>query len=106
MHRRLSFGTIVLHIVVITGALMTMLPIVWMIYSSFKTTTEIFRYPPWAAPEVWSFRSYISLFEGWSFRYWYVNSLVYAAVGMRMGLMALAGLWSILLPSSMLSGGI
>ena len=80
MHRRISLGTIALHIVVIFGALLTMLPIVWMIYSSFKTTTEIFRYPPWAPPEVWSFDSYTSLFAGWPFRYWYINSLAYAAV--------------------------
>jgi ABC-type glycerol-3-phosphate transport system permease component len=51
-----------------------------MIYSSFKTTGEIFRYPPWLPPETWSFKNYTSLFEGWAFQTWYRNSILYAGV--------------------------
>ena len=67
-----------LHAVVITGALITVLPLFWMIYSSFKTTSEIFRFPPWLPPETWSFHNYTSLFEGWAFNSWYGNSLLFA----------------------------
>ena len=68
-----------LHIVVCTGALLTMLPIAWMVYSSFKTPTEIFMFPPWLPPAEWSFFNYRSLLTGWAYPYWYANSLVYAA---------------------------
>ena len=71
---------IMLHVVVITGALMTALPLAWMIYASFKTTNEIFRYPPWLPPETWSFNNYTSLFEGWAFSTWYTNSVTYAII--------------------------
>jgi multiple sugar transport system permease protein len=71
-------AVVLLHVVVITGAIITVLPLVWMIYSSFKTTAEIFRYPPWLPPATWSLHNYQSLLEGWTFDRWYGNSLVYA----------------------------
>ena len=42
-------GVVAPHVVVITGALLTVAPIAFMIYSSFKTTTEIFYAAPMAA---------------------------------------------------------
>ena len=71
-------AVILLHVVVITGAIITVLPLIWMIYSSFKTTAEIFRYPPWLPPATWSLHNYQSLLEGWTFDSWYGNSLFYA----------------------------
>ena len=67
-----------LHVVVISGALITVLPLLWMAYSSFKTTAEIFRYPPWLPPETWSFHNYASLLEGYTYDSWYGNSLLFA----------------------------
>lgn len=77
-NRRL--GNVLLHVVVITGALIMVLPLAWMVYSSFKTTSEIFRFPPWLPPETWSFANYESLFEGWAFGTWYTNSVTYAII--------------------------
>jgi ABC-type glycerol-3-phosphate transport system permease component len=73
-------GVIVLHIVVITGALITMVPIAFMIYASFKKTTEIFTHPAWLPPASWNFDSYVSLIQGWAFEWWYLNSVGYAAI--------------------------
>ena len=70
-------GIIFLHITVITGALLTVLPLLWMAYASFKTTSEIFRYPPWLPPAEWSFGNYVRLFEGWAYGTWYLNSIFY-----------------------------
>ena len=78
LKHRLS--VLLLHVVVVTGALLTMLPIAWMIYASFKTTTEIFKFPPWLPPAVWSFENYRRLLVEWPYPYWYINSIVYAAV--------------------------
>ena len=76
--QRLS--VVALHVVVISGALLTVAPIAFMIYSSFKTTTEIFTLPPWLPPAEWSFRNYELLLTKWHYPYWYINSLVYAGV--------------------------
>jgi multiple sugar transport system permease protein/arabinosaccharide transport system permease protein len=77
-NRRL--GVVVLHSVVITGALISALPLAWMVYSSFKTTGEIFRFPPWLPPETWSLANYESLLQGWAFGTWYTNSTSYAII--------------------------
>ncbi len=76
--QRLS--VLALHVVVISGALLTVAPIAFMIFSSFKTTTEIFTLPPWLPPAEWSFKNYETLLTKWSFPYWYINSLIYAGV--------------------------
>ena len=73
-------GVVALHVVVISGALLTVAPIAFMIYSSFKTTAEIFTLPPWLPPAEWSFRNYETLLTQWAFPYWYINSIVYAGV--------------------------
>ena len=73
-------SVVLLHVVVVTGTLLTVSPIAFMIYSSFKTTTEIFTLPPWLPPAEWSFKNYNILLTNWPFPYWYINSIVYAAV--------------------------
>lgn len=78
--RSIKLDVVLLHIVVIAGALLTVLPLAWMIFSSFKTTAEIFRYPPWSPPDTWSFWNYDSLLKGWAFESWYSNSVVYAGI--------------------------
>ena len=42
---RHALSVATLHVVVAIGALLTLLPLAWMVYASFKTTAEIFRYP-------------------------------------------------------------
>ncbi len=73
-------GVVALHVVVISGALLTVAPIAFMIFSSFKTTTEIFTLPPWLPPAEWSFKNYETLLTKWPFPYWYINSIIYAGV--------------------------
>jgi ABC-type glycerol-3-phosphate transport system permease component len=63
------------------GAFLTMLPFAWMILSSFKTTSEIFKYPPTILPEAWRFDNYRTLFEMWPFDIWYLNSFLIATIG-------------------------
>ncbi|MBV7331420.1 carbohydrate ABC transporter permease [Chloroflexi bacterium TSY] len=75
-HRsRALFGGFLLHIVVLSGALLTVLPFGWMIISSFKNTGEIFRWPPWLLPETIDLFNYVTLFTKWSFGTWYLNSI-------------------------------
>ncbi len=54
-------------------------PLVWMFYSSFKTSREILR-TIWAFPTVLSFSGYEQVLSSSSFGMYYVNSLIMAAV--------------------------
>jgi ABC-type glycerol-3-phosphate transport system permease component len=69
-----------LHLLLLTGALLTLLPFLWMVLGSFKTTTEIFRLPLVFLPQEWYFQNYVDLFVTRPFAGWYRNSGVIAFV--------------------------
>ena len=75
-----SASTLLLYVVAIVGAVVTVLPFVWMIFSSFKTNAEIFKYPPSLLPTTWSLDGYRALFAERPFGTWYLNSLGVAAL--------------------------
>lgn len=70
--------TVILHVLLITGAVITILPFLWMALGSFKRTTEIFRVPPTLLPDVWNVKNYVDLFTVRPFANWYANSLFVA----------------------------
>ena len=49
------------YLILTIGALFTLLPFVWMILTSFKTSGEIIRVPPTFFPEKWTLQSYITI---------------------------------------------
>jgi ABC-type glycerol-3-phosphate transport system permease component len=64
------------HLVLMTGAVITVWPFLWMVLSSFKTTTEVFRYPPALLPDSWDPTNFVRLFTEIRFPTWYANSLL------------------------------
>lgn len=70
-----------LYLVAIIGALLTLFPFAWMLLSSFKSNSEIFRYPPTMFPENLQLGNYVKLFEQWPFGMWFVNSVLIAVIG-------------------------
>lgn len=76
VQRRLS--QVVLNLAVALGGIFFLVPFAWMISASFKTTQEIFSYPPSLIPNAISLANYQRLFSNWPFPNWYGNSLVVA----------------------------
>ena len=68
------------YLVVIVGAILTLTPFVWMFFSSFKNSTEIYHYPPTLFPVVWHFDNYPRLFHDRPFGMWYRNSIVVGVI--------------------------
>ena len=52
------------HTVLIIWSLLVILPLLWVIMSSFKTSSEIFA-SPFALPQRWSFDNYVN---AWTMR--------------------------------------
>ncbi len=50
------------YLILIVGAVFTLLPFIWIILTSFKTSAEIIRVPPTFLPEKWTLQSYITIF--------------------------------------------
>ncbi|MET7418487.1 carbohydrate ABC transporter permease [Dactylosporangium sp. NPDC005555] len=66
-------------------------PTWWMVTSSFKSTSEIFAYPPRLLPSEWHFGAYREVFRLQPFAEQYWNSLYIAAI-VTVGTMAVASL--------------
>ncbi len=73
-------GGLIVHILLIIGGIITVIPFVWMVLGSFKTTTDIFGYPPSLLPKQWVFGNYVGLFTETQFANWYGNSISVAAI--------------------------
>jgi multiple sugar transport system permease protein len=67
------------HAVIYVAALLTVMPFLWMVLTSFKELGEIMRFPPTWWPEEFTFRNYIDAFSAAPFGRFYANSLFVAS---------------------------
>lgn len=68
------FKRIGIHALLSLYSLAVLLPLVIMVVNSFKTTREIFL-APFSLPAVWSFQSYVQVWQRASFGVYFANSL-------------------------------
>jgi len=52
-----------LHIVLIAFVVLAVFPFIWMFFTTFKSISEIAKYPPTFAPESYTLRNYRRVFE-------------------------------------------
>ncbi len=50
------------YVILLAGAIFTLLPFIWIILTSFKPASEIVRMPPTFFPDKWTFKSYQTIF--------------------------------------------
>jgi multiple sugar transport system permease protein len=81
---RWSARRVVAHLVLYTAALVTVLPFIWMVLTSFKDLGEIMRFPPTWWPEDFTVRNYTDAFSAAPFGRFYANSL-FVAVAVTAG---------------------
>jgi multiple sugar transport system permease protein len=60
---RFKFRNLPLYLFLLAGCLVTLLPFLWMISSSLKSSTEIIRLPPTLVPENPTLQSYRTIFS-------------------------------------------
>ena len=68
-------GTLLAHAILILGALFMVLPMLWMLATSFKPATEIAVWPPKLLPVAPTFANYTGIFEAAPFARFFVNSM-------------------------------
>ena len=64
------------YIVLLIGAAFTLLPFVWMISSSLKTSFEIVKTPPTLFPSIPQFVNYLKAWQAAPFFQYFINTLV------------------------------
>ncbi|WP_414838566.1 carbohydrate ABC transporter permease [Carnobacterium sp. TMP28] len=70
---------IIVGTVLLIGGLITILPFIWMILSSFKTNAEIVSLNPKLLPAEWSFQNFTDLFVKMNFGVYLKNTLIITA---------------------------
>lgn len=72
---------VIVHIILLFFAVVMLLPFIFMILSSFKTTAEITKIPPAFFPESWGyFKNFTDVLSKYNFGIFFKNSLYYAVV--------------------------
>ncbi len=72
------FSRFLLYVVLIAGALIIVLPFVWMLGTSLKSEGDIFRYPLDVLPRSPSIQAYVDVWRRIPFARFFLNSVVFA----------------------------
>lgn len=81
---RNGLGRFLTYALLILLSLPILFPFWWMITSSFKSSAEIFEFPPRLLPEVWRWSNFVDVFTFQPFARHYFNSL-YIAILVTVG---------------------
>ncbi len=73
--RRLSEKTLI-HVVLIVGACMMIMPFLWMLTTSVKTQQEAIKFPPGIFPKQLVFMNYLDAFSQVDFSGYFLNTLI------------------------------
>lgn len=80
MKNKVKFRHLIICIILLLGLVITLLPFVWMILTSFKTQSEAIKVPPVIFPKVWKLQNYTAVFGMIPFAKMYLNTAVTALV--------------------------
>lgn len=71
-------GKTVSSLVAATLSFIFLLPIIWMLFASFRTSQDVSLYPPTLLPRQWTLSNYMQIFEQIPFARLYLNTFVFA----------------------------
>jgi multiple sugar transport system permease protein len=78
-HARVRPAHVILHLFLITGSGLMLLPFLWMLSTSLKEPSEIFTYPPIWIPRRLAWENYAQAIAAMPFGRFYLNSLIVAS---------------------------
>lgn len=73
---KINKSKLLVHVILIIGAIWMVFPFLWMILTSFKTFSETTRIPPIIFPKSFSFANYKTVFLTLPFKQFYINTIV------------------------------
>ena len=62
-------------IILLAGSLLMIFPFIWMLLSAFKTTADVYAYPPKWLPSEWTLENFQAVFDMIPFWTYYLNSI-------------------------------
>ena len=82
------FSKMITFLCLAVGSVVMLLPLYWMLSSSFKPQTELLRMPPTIWPEQFIFSNYLEVLQTMPFGRYYVNSLGLSLINTFVGLIS------------------
>ena len=93
--RRIDLLTVLVHVGLVAGLAFVMFPVLWMIFSSLKSNTEIFALPQTLFPKEFTLKAYQAIFASPAKIRFFINSyLVAGAVTLLTLLVAILAAFS------------
>lgn len=80
MSKKRIFSRLIIYAILVLGIVVTLLPFVWMILTSFKTQSEAVKVPPVIFPKAWNLQNYLAVFKMLPFGKMYFNTILTAVV--------------------------
>lgn len=80
MKKKMKWNKIAVHITLIIGALIVILPFYWMVVTSLKTNAETMLIPATLIPKNWEFSNYIDVMKQFDFGTAYLNTAIVTVV--------------------------
>lgn len=77
--RRINWAGILVHIILLLGAITMMFPMIWMLLTSIKSQGEFYLYPPKLLPEVVRLANYSEAWNSGPWKLYFLNSIIYSA---------------------------
>jgi len=74
MQTKMNKTTALIHIVLIIGSLLMVVPFLWMVLTSGKTISESTQIPPQIFPEVFQIENYKAVWNSLPFVSFYINT--------------------------------
>lgn len=78
--KKFQWGYAIIYLILILGVLVTVLPFIWMLLTSFKSQTEAVKVPLVIFPKVLRFENYPNVFVKAPFGRMYLNTIISATV--------------------------
>lgn len=68
------------YILLTLGAVIMVIPFIWMFLTAFKTTAELNQWPPTILPQTWRFENFADVFRTAPFTKYFLNSCIMATI--------------------------
>jgi multiple sugar transport system permease protein len=80
MKQRNRIASVISTLILMIGAIIMVIPFLWMVGTAFKTSTEVNAWPPTFIPKQFNFNNFTAVFETAPFHLYFLNSLKMATV--------------------------
>ncbi|HXZ43407.1 MAG TPA: carbohydrate ABC transporter permease, partial [archaeon] len=76
----MDLPTVLAYACLVLGTIIMFAPVLWIVLSSFKSLSEIYRFPPTFFPEKWITTNYAEALQKFPFLRYLVNSVTVTVV--------------------------